>query len=106
MGLGEGEGEMMMGLDLKLCTLKSVNGFLKEAAVEGGEGKATKMEEFVKLLEEEKAKIEVFKRELPLCMHLIGDGANFISRQNFAFPDSKEMIICVSFVVFGLLVIV
>lgn len=78
--MGLGEGEMMMGLDLKLCTMKSVNGFLKEAAVEGGDGKATKMEEFVKVLEEEKAKIEVFKRELPLCMHLIGDGANFISR--------------------------
>ncbi|KAG1368575.1 myb family transcription factor EFM [Cocos nucifera] len=54
--------------------MKSASGFLKEAwAIEKGEGRTEKVEECVKSLEEERRKIEAFKRELPLCMHLIGD---------------------------------
>ncbi|XP_073005632.1 transcription factor HHO6-like [Typha latifolia] len=63
-----------MGSDLKLSTMRTIKGFLKEAlAIKDGEGKVTKLEECVKSLEVERGKIEVFKRELPLCMHLLGD---------------------------------
>lgn len=44
-----------------------------EALVE----KTQKLEEFVACLEEEKLKIEAFKRELPLCMQLLTNG-NFL----------------------------
>ncbi|XP_073115864.1 myb family transcription factor EFM isoform X2 [Elaeis guineensis] len=51
-----------LGLDLKLCAMKSASGFLKEAwAIEKGEGRMAKVEECVKSLEEERRKIEAFK---------------------------------------------
>ncbi|URD98908.1 MYB family transcription factor [Musa troglodytarum] len=64
-----------MGLELKLCTMRTVGGFLKEAsAIESGDGgRAARLEESIRSLEEEKRKIEAFKRELPLCMHLLGE---------------------------------
>ncbi|WOL07813.1 hypothetical protein Cni_G16562 [Canna indica] len=64
-----------MGLELKLCAMRTVGGFLKEAsATESGDsGRAARLEESIRSLEEEKRKIEAFKRELPLCMHLLCD---------------------------------
>ncbi|XP_072958443.1 myb family transcription factor EFM-like [Typha angustifolia] len=63
-----------IGLDLKLCAMKTVGGFLKEAfAIDDGDGKVAKLEEYVRNLEMERGKIEVFKRELPLCMQLLVD---------------------------------
>ncbi|THU74160.1 hypothetical protein C4D60_Mb04t30410 [Musa balbisiana] len=64
-----------MGLELKLCAMRTVGGFLKEAsAIECGDGgRAARLEESIRSLEEEKRKIEAFKRELPLCMHLLGE---------------------------------
>ncbi|XP_038971672.1 myb family transcription factor EFM-like [Phoenix dactylifera] len=63
-----------LGLDLKVCAMKGASDFLKEAsAIEKGEERMAKVEECVKSLEEERRKIEAFKRELPLCMNLIGD---------------------------------
>lgn len=63
-----------IGPELKFCAMRTVGGFLKQAAaaVDGG---VAKLEESVKSLEEERTKIEAFKRELPLCMLLLTDGA-------------------------------
>lgn len=38
-----------------------------------------KLEDFLARLEEERLKIEVFKRELPLCMQLLTDGKPFFT---------------------------
>ncbi|KAM0937415.1 putative transcription factor MYB-HB-like family [Dioscorea sansibarensis] len=63
-----------MSLDLKLSAARTVGGFLREASAMGdGEARVAKLEEFVRVLEEEKRKIEAFKRELPLCMVLVSD---------------------------------
>ncbi|RZR94503.1 hypothetical protein BHM03_00023205 [Ensete ventricosum] len=66
-----------IGLDLNLCAMTTVGGFLEEAAaaVESVDSKVAKLEESVRSLEEERRKIEAFKRELPLCMLLITDAA-------------------------------
>ncbi|KAL0915844.1 hypothetical protein M5K25_013304 [Dendrobium thyrsiflorum] len=53
-----------LGLDLKLFTKKTIGCFLKNEM---------KLKDFVSLLEEERQKIEAFKRELPLCMILVND---------------------------------
>lgn len=41
-----------------------------------------RLEDFLARLEEERLKIEVFKRELPLCMQLLTDG-NLFSPMEF-----------------------
>ncbi|KAJ8513987.1 hypothetical protein OPV22_004421 [Ensete ventricosum] len=61
------------GLALQLCAMRTVGGFVKDAATESGGGRAARLAESIKILEEEKRKIEAFKRELPLCMHLLGE---------------------------------
>ncbi|RWW53531.1 hypothetical protein BHE74_00039973 [Ensete ventricosum] len=70
-----------IGLDLNLCAMTTVGGFLEEAAaaVESVDSKVAKLEESVRSLEEERRKIEAFKRELPLCMLLITDEHNPIN---------------------------
>jgi hypothetical protein len=45
-----------------------------------------KLEEFLSLLEEERLKIDVFKRELPLCMQLLTNGIYiYITSPGFIF---------------------
>lgn len=62
-------------LDLRLFAARSVTCSLKEApAMEDGDGRKAKLEEYVTRLEEEKRKIEAFQRELPHSMHLLTDG--------------------------------
>uniref|UniRef100_A0A804IYS3 HTH myb-type domain-containing protein n=1 Tax=Musa acuminata subsp. malaccensis TaxID=214687 RepID=A0A804IYS3_MUSAM len=62
-----------VGLALQLCAMRTVGGFVKDAATESA-GRAARLVESIKILEEEKRKIEAFQRELPLCMHLLGEG--------------------------------
>ncbi|XP_039139428.1 transcription factor NIGTH1-like [Dioscorea cayenensis subsp. rotundata] len=63
-----------MGLDLKLSATRSVSGFIREAsAIEDGDARLAKVEEYLRILEEEKRKIEAFRRELPLSMILVSD---------------------------------
>ncbi|URE23236.1 zinc finger protein [Musa troglodytarum] len=78
----EGEGGAQMGsamtgigLELRLCASRTVGGFVKEAAavVESTDRGVAKLEESVRSLEEERRKIDAFKRELPLCMLLLTD---------------------------------
>ncbi|RWW33606.1 hypothetical protein GW17_00001687 [Ensete ventricosum] len=75
-------GSAMAGisLELRLCASRTVGGFVKEAAaaavVESSDRGVAKLEESVKSLEEERRKIDAFKRELPLCMLLLTDGTH------------------------------
>ncbi|RWW21578.1 hypothetical protein GW17_00014261 [Ensete ventricosum] len=82
-----------MGLELTLCAMRTVGGFLKEAsAIESGDGgRAARLEESIRSLEEEKRKIEAFKRELPLCMHLLGEGSSDASYFRYLFWDSSAV---------------
>lgn len=50
---------------------KTVGVLLRESS---GAGRRVQLEEYVKRLEEERRKIDGFRRELPLCMLLISDG--------------------------------
>ncbi|XVE66886.1 hypothetical protein DITRI_Ditri08aG0115900 [Diplodiscus trichospermus] len=53
---------------------KSISNFLKEVSLIGDvSAKVSKLDAFVKGLEEEMRKIDAFKRELPLCMYLLND---------------------------------
>ncbi|XVF45193.1 hypothetical protein PTKIN_Ptkin02bG0185300 [Pterospermum kingtungense] len=53
---------------------KTISGFLKEVSLIGNASdKVSKLDAFVKRLEEELKKIDAFKRELPLCMLLLND---------------------------------
>ena len=55
---------------------KTVSNFLKELSLIGNiSDKVSKLDAFVKGLEEEMRKIDAFKRELPLCMLLLNDGS-------------------------------
>lgn len=72
-----------LGLDLKLSTARIITNFSKEASSIEDDGKRiAKLEEYVTRLEEERRKIEVFKRELPLCMFLLNDR----NKKSFCFP--------------------
>ncbi|KAJ8484845.1 hypothetical protein OPV22_017330 [Ensete ventricosum] len=70
-----GSAAAEIGLDFKLCATRTVGDFLKEAAaaVRSSDGGVAKLENSVRSLEEERRKIEAFKRELPLCMLLLTD---------------------------------
>ncbi|KAG6495003.1 hypothetical protein ZIOFF_042793 [Zingiber officinale] len=60
-----------MGSELELHAMRAVAvGFVKKAMTESRERgrQVSRLEESIKSLEEEKRKIEAFKRELPLCM--------------------------------------
>ncbi|KAG6466861.1 hypothetical protein ZIOFF_075345 [Zingiber officinale] len=60
-----------MGSELELYAMRPVAvGFMKKAVTESKERgrQVSRLEESIKSLEEEKRKIEAFKRELPLCM--------------------------------------
>lgn len=78
-----GSSAAEIGLDLNLCAVRTVGSFVKEAAT-AGDGSVAKLEASVKRLEEERKKIEVFKRELPLSMLLLTDGAQLF----FVFIDT------------------
>ncbi|EOX98182.1 hypothetical protein QUC31_015308 [Theobroma cacao] len=53
---------------------KTISNFLKEVSMVGNvSDKVSKVDAFVKGLEEEMRKIDAFKRELPLCMLLLND---------------------------------
>ncbi|XP_020592705.1 myb family transcription factor EFM-like isoform X2 [Phalaenopsis equestris] len=60
-----------LGLDLKLFTKRTIFSCLKDEIQAGS--RAAKLEDFARRLEEERRKIEAFKRELPLCMLLLAD---------------------------------
>lgn len=62
---------------------KTISDFLNEVSIIGDiSEKVSKLDGFVKGLEEEMRKIDAFKRELPLCMLLLNDGW-FFSLQTY-----------------------
>ncbi|KAG6466859.1 hypothetical protein ZIOFF_075343 [Zingiber officinale] len=66
-----------MGSELELYAMRPVAvGFVKKAVTESKERgrQVSRLEESIKSLEEEKRKIEAFKRELPLCIRLVCEG--------------------------------
>lgn len=75
---GESEmGSNMAELRLDLnpgCELKTVSSFLREVSMmRDSSEKLSKLDDYVKGLEDEMRKIDGFKRELPLCMLLLND---------------------------------
>lgn len=64
-------GSLELGLDLKLFTKRMIFGCVKDKMAAGS--RAAKLEDLTHRLEEERRKIEAFKRELPLCMVLLAD---------------------------------
>ena len=63
--------------------IKTVSSFLREVSMmRDSSEKLSKIGDYVKGLEDEKRKIDGFKRELPLCMLLLNDGQS-LSVLNF-----------------------
>lgn len=52
---------------------------LKSVGGEQSDIQTQKLEDFLARLEEERLKIDAFKRELPLCMQLLTNGINLMS---------------------------
>jgi len=75
MGLDVGEIGMGLdlGLDLRLFAARTAGGMAAAAA----KGAPAGIESCIRSLEEERKKIEVFRRELPLCARLLADGENY-----------------------------
>lgn len=54
---------------------KTISEYLREVSkVKDSSQKLSKLDDYVKKLEDEMRKIDAFKRELPLCMLLLNDG--------------------------------
>lgn len=76
-----------LSLDLKPSFLpETVNGFLKEVAViADASEKLDKVDHFLRRLEDEMNKIEIFKRELPLCMLLLKHAILVLKQESTQF---------------------
>jgi hypothetical protein len=70
---------MELSLDLSLVYVpKAISECLKEVSmVKDGSQKLPNPDDYVKRLEDERRKIDAFKRELPLCMLLLNEGMFF-----------------------------
>lgn len=62
---------------------------------------SSKLDGYVKRLEDEMRKIEVFKRELPLCMIILKDGGLIL----LFFFSSVKVWICFCFFLGGFLIV-
>ena len=67
---------MELSLDSSLVPIPTtISDFLAEVStIRDSSEKLSKLNDYVKRLEEEMKKIDAFKRELPLCMILLNDG--------------------------------
>lgn len=77
--LSETAKNMELSLDLSLVYVpKAIGECLKEVSmVKDGSQKLPNLDDYVKRLEDERRKIDAFKRELPLCMLLLNEGMFF-----------------------------
>lgn len=80
--------ETEIGFDLNLFAARTVGGFFKEVAATA-DGGVAKLEESVRSLEEERKKIEAFKRELPLCMLLLTDVIEMLKKELERFQGER-----------------
>ncbi|KAJ8766654.1 hypothetical protein K2173_001174 [Erythroxylum novogranatense] len=70
---------------------KTISDFLKELSVIGDvSDKVSRVDGFVKVLEDEMRKIDAFKRELPLCMLLLNDAILFLKEEAMQCAASKS----------------
>ena len=91
---------MELSLDLSLVYVpKAISECLKEVSmVKDGSQKLPNLDDYVKRLEDERRKIDAFKRELPLCMLLLNEGMFFclfflvVYRRFWVFKDG--ILIC------------
>ncbi|XP_042507132.1 transcription factor HHO5-like isoform X2 [Macadamia integrifolia] len=72
-----------LSLDLNTAYIpKTITSFLKEISTIGDASeRLSKLNEYVKRLEDEMRKIDVFKRELPLCMLLLNDAIKALKEE-------------------------
>ncbi|KAG6709625.1 hypothetical protein I3843_06G134700 [Carya illinoinensis] len=71
---------------------KTISDFLGEVSLIGNVSeRASKLEDFVKRLEEEMWKIDAFKRELPLCMTLLNDAIRALKEESIQRITPKEV---------------
>ena len=69
---------------------KTVSNFLKELSlIENVSDKVSKLDAFVKRLEEEMRKIDTFKHELPLCMLLLNDAIIVLKNESMQCMGAK-----------------
>lgn len=90
-----------MGLNLNLSMYsleKPLSQFLDEVSrIKDNHSKLSEIDGYVGKLEEERKKIDVFKRELPLCMLLVNEGIYLIYSQiDSCFCDFYEICFCVA----------
>ncbi|XP_039047145.1 transcription factor HHO1-like isoform X2 [Hibiscus syriacus] len=74
---------------------KTISSFLKELSSIGNvPDRISKLDAFVKRLEEEMRKIDAFKRELPLCMHLLNDAIRALKEELVqCMPGNVELVL-------------
>ncbi|XP_031284632.1 transcription factor HHO6-like [Pistacia vera] len=82
-----------LSLDFRPTFLpKTVTDFLREVSMIGNvSDKVSKLDAFVKGLEEEMKKIDAFKRELPLCMLLLNDAIVALKEELMQCISSKNV---------------
>ncbi|CAM0949235.1 unnamed protein product [Alopecurus aequalis] len=89
---GSGAGEEDQHLRLRALAARTVTDSLRAAvAMSGAAEKVARLEECARSLEAEKAKMEVFRRELPISVHLITDVIEWlrdeVAQQRRPAPD-------------------
>uniref|UniRef100_A0A2P2KHR7 HHO5-like N-terminal domain-containing protein n=1 Tax=Rhizophora mucronata TaxID=61149 RepID=A0A2P2KHR7_RHIMU len=89
-----------LSLDFRLTFMpKTISGFLKEVSVIGDVSeKVSKLDGFVKGLEEEMRKIDAFKRELPLCMFLLNDAIQLLKEEAMQCATSVKQPVLEEFI--------
>ncbi|KAI5581711.1 hypothetical protein BDE02_07G035900 [Populus trichocarpa] len=85
---------MELSLDLSLvCEPKTINECLKEVSmVKDGSQKLTKLYDYVERLEDERRKIDAFKRELPLCMLLLNEAIARLKEEAMQCSELNDLI--------------
>ncbi|XP_012079175.1 transcription factor HHO5 [Jatropha curcas] len=83
---------MELSLDLSLVYVpKTISEYLKEVSkVKDASLRLSKLDDFVKRLEDEMRKIDAFKRELPLCMLLLNDAIVKLKEEAMQCKRSKD----------------
>ncbi|KAM1810611.1 hypothetical protein ACFX12_027353 [Malus domestica] len=70
---------------------KTITDFLAQlAAIKDGSQRSSELDGYVKRLEDEFRKIEVFKRELPLCMLLLKDAIELLKEEGMRWRRMEE----------------
>lgn len=84
--MGLDVGEIGMGADLSL----DLRYFVSKAVRQTKDAPASDMDACIRRLEEERGKIEVFRRELPLCARLLADVIDVMKVEAEKKSDHKE----------------